>query len=86
MEMLKARLDELELRKREAVSGRMDAGKTDRLGRRIRSSRTVREVQDRGPAWEGNPAPCWTAISHFTAAALAQRVGTTRSEASCAAR
>ncbi|MBU8541213.1 peptide chain release factor 2 [Falsiroseomonas tokyonensis] len=90
MEMLKARLYELELRKREAISDAVEAGKTDiGWGHQIRSYvlQPYQMVKDlRTGVEKGNPAAVLDGeIDEFMAAALAQRVGTTRSEASAKA-
>ena len=91
MEMLKARLYELELRKREAVSDAVEAGKTDiGWGHQIRNYvlQPYQLVKDlRTSVEKGNPdAVLDGELDEFMAAALAQRVGATRSEASAAAR
>jgi peptide chain release factor 2 len=91
MDMLKARLYELELRKREAVSDAVEAGKTDiGWGHQIRSYvlQPYQMVKDlRTSVEKGNPAAVLDGeLDEFMAAALAQRVGATRSEASAAAR
>ncbi|MBY0333359.1 MAG: peptide chain release factor 2 [Acetobacteraceae bacterium] len=91
MEMLKARLYELELRKREAISDATEAGKTDiGWGHQIRSYvlQPYQMVKDlRTGVEKGNPAAVLDGdLDEFMAAALALRVGTTRSEASAAAR
>ncbi len=91
MEMLRARLYELELRKREAVSDSIEAGKTDiGWGHQIRSYvlQPYQLVKDlRTGVEKGNPAAVLDGeLDEFMAAALAQRVGATRSEASAAAR
>ena len=91
MEMLKARLYELELRKREAVSDAIEAGKTDiGWGHQIRSYvlQPYQMVKDlRTGVEKGNPAAVLDGeLDEFMAAALAQRVGGTRSEASANAR
>ncbi|NKC34438.1 peptide chain release factor 2 [Falsiroseomonas selenitidurans] len=90
MEMLKARLYELELRKREAISDAVEAGKTDiGWGHQIRSYvlQPYQMVKDlRTGVEKGNPdAVLDGEIDDFMAAALALRVGTTRSEASAKA-
>ncbi|MGK7864056.1 peptide chain release factor 2 [Falsiroseomonas sp. E2-1-a4] len=90
MDMLKARLYELELRKREAISDAVEAGKTDiGWGHQIRSYvlQPYQMVKDlRTSVEKGNPAAVLDGeIDEFMAAALAQRVGTTRSEASAKA-
>ncbi len=91
MEMLKARLYELELRKREAVSDAVEAGKTDiGWGHQIRSYvlQPYQMVKDlRTSVEKGNPAAVLDGeLDEFMAAALAQRVGATRSDASANAR
>ena len=91
MEMLKARLYELELRKREAVSDAVEAGKTDiGWGHQIRSYvlQPYQMVKDlRTGVEKGNPAAVLDGeLDEFMAAALAQRVGATRSDASANAR
>jgi peptide chain release factor 2 len=91
MEMLKARLYELELTKREAVAASVEAGKTDiGWGHQIRSYvlQPYQMVKDlRTGVEKGNPAAVLDGdLDEFMAAALALRVGTTRSEASAAAR
>jgi peptide chain release factor 2 len=91
MEMLKARLYELELRKREALSDAVEAGKTDiGWGHQIRSYvlQPYQMVKDlRTSVEKGNPDAVLDGdLDEFMAAALAQRVGATRSEASAAAR
>ena len=91
MNMLKARLYELELRKREAVSDAVEAGKTDiGWGHQIRSYvlQPYQMVKDlRTGVEKGNPAAVLDGeLDEFMAAALASRVGATRSEASAAAR
>ena len=91
MEMLKARLYELELRKREAISDAVEAGKTDiGWGHQIRSYvlQPYQMVKDlRTSVEKGNPDAVLDGdLDEFMAAALAQRVGATRSEASAAAR
>jgi peptide chain release factor 2 len=90
MEMLRARLYELELRKREAISDATEAGKTDiGWGHQIRSYvlqpyqmvkdlRTSIETSNTGGVLDGD-------LDAFMAAALASRVGATRSEASASA-
>ncbi|MBR0654207.1 peptide chain release factor 2 [Plastoroseomonas arctica] len=90
MEMLKARLYELELRKREAVSDAIEAGKTDiGWGHQIRSYvlQPYQMVKDlRTGIEKGNPAAVLDGdLDAFMAAALASRVGATRSEASARA-
>lgn len=91
MDMLKARLYELELRKREEVSAATEAGKTDiGWGHQIRSYvlAPYQLVKDlRTNVEKGNPdAVLDGEIDDFMAAALASRVGATRSEASANAR
>lgn len=91
MDMLKARLYELELRKREAVSDAVEAGKTDiGWGHQIRSYvlQPYQMVKDlRTSVEKGNPAAVLDGeLDEFMAAALAQRVGATRSDASANAR
>lgn len=91
MEMLKARLYELELRKREAINDATEAGKTDiGWGHQIRSYvlQPYQMVKDlRTGVEKGNPAAVLDGeLDEFMAAALALRVGATRSEASAAAR
>jgi peptide chain release factor 2 len=90
MDMLKARLYELELRKREAISAATEAGKTDiGWGHQIRSYvlQPYQMVKDlRTGVEKGNPAAVLDGeIDEFMAAALALRVGTTRSDASAQA-
>jgi peptide chain release factor 2 len=87
MEMLKARLYELELRKREAINAATEAGKTDiGWGHQIRSYvlQPYQMVKDlRTGVEKGNPSAVLDGeLDEFMAAALALRVGTTRSEAS----
>jgi peptide chain release factor 2 len=91
MDMLKARLYELELRKREALSDAVEAGKTDiGWGHQIRNYvlQPYQLVKDlRTNLEKGNPAAVLDGdLDDFMAAALAARVGATRSEASAAAR
>ena len=91
MNMLKARLYELELQKREAVVAATEAGKTDiGWGHQIRSYvlQPYQMVKDlRTGVEKGNPAAVLDGdLDEFMAAALALRVGATRSEASAAAR
>ena len=91
MDMLRARLYELELQKREAVTAGIEAGKTDiGWGHQIRSYvlQPYQMVKDLRTGMEkGNPdAVLDGEIDEFMAAALAQRVGATRSEASASAR
>jgi peptide chain release factor 2 len=90
MDMLKARLYELELRKREAITAGIEAGKTDiGWGHQIRSYvlQPYQMVKDlRTGVEKGNPdAVLDGEIDEFMAAALAQRVGATRSDASAKA-
>jgi peptide chain release factor 2 len=90
MEMLKARLYELELRKREAITAGIEAGKTDiGWGHQIRSYvlQPYQMVKDlRTGVEKGNPdAVLDGEIDEFMAAALASRVGATRSDASAKA-
>ena len=90
MEMLKARLYELELRKREALANEIEAGKTDiGWGHQIRSYvlQPYQMVKDlRTGIEKGNPAAVLDGdLDAFMAAALASRVGATRSEASARA-
>ncbi len=91
MNMLKARLYELELRKREAITAGIEAGKTDiGWGHQIRNYvlQPYQLVKDlRTNLESGNPAAVLDGgLDEFMAAALAQRVGATRSEASANAR
>ncbi|MBO1081583.1 peptide chain release factor 2 [Roseomonas haemaphysalidis] len=91
MDMLKARLYELELRKREEITAGIEAGKTDiGWGHQIRSYvlAPYQLVKDlRTNVEKGNPdAVLDGELDDFMAAALASRVGTTRSEASANAR
>jgi peptide chain release factor 2 len=91
MEMLKARLYELELKKREAVAEAAEAGKTEiGWGHQIRSYvlQPYQLVKDlRTGVEKGNPQAVLDGdLDEFMAAALAQRVGAVRSEASAAAR
>jgi len=91
MEMLKARLYELELSKREAVAAGVEAGKTDiGWGHQIRNYvlQPYQLVKDlRTNLEKGNPAAVLDGdLDDFMAAALASRVGATRSEASANAR
>jgi peptide chain release factor 2 len=91
MDMLKARLYELELRKREEVSAGIEAGKTDiGWGHQIRSYvlAPYQLVKDlRTNVEKGNPEAVLDGdLDDFMAAALASRVGATRSEASANAR
>ncbi|MBX9748291.1 MAG: peptide chain release factor 2 [Roseococcus sp.] len=91
MDMLKARLYELELRKREAISDGIEAGKTDiGWGHQIRNYvlQPYQLVKDlRSGLEKGNPSAVLDGdLDDFMAAALAARVGTTRSDASANAR
>jgi peptide chain release factor 2 len=91
MNMLKARLYELELKKREAITDATEAGKTDiGWGHQIRSYvlQPYQLVKDlRTGVEKGNPAAVLDGdLDEFMAAALAARVGATRSEASASAR
>ncbi|MFC7607925.1 peptide chain release factor 2 [Teichococcus aestuarii] len=91
MDMLKARLYELELRKREEITAGIEAGKTDiGWGHQIRSYvlAPYQLVKDlRTNVEKGNPdAVLDGELDDFMAAALASRVGATRSEASANAR
>ena len=91
MDMLKARLYELELRKREEITAGIEAGKTDiGWGHQIRSYvlAPYQLVKDlRTNVEKGNPdAVLDGELDDFMAAALASRVGTTRSEARANAR
>jgi peptide chain release factor 2 len=90
MEMLRARLYELELSKREAAAAATEAGKTDiGWGHQIRSYvlQPYQMVKDlRTSVEKGNPAAVLDGDrDEFMAAALALRVGATRSEASAKA-
>ena len=90
MGMLKARLYELELQKREAVTAATEAGKTDiGWGHQIRSYvlQPYQMVKDlRTGVEKGNPAAVLDGeLDDFLAASLASRVGATRSEASAKA-
>jgi len=90
MEMLRARLYELELSKREAINAATEAGKTDiGWGHQIRSYvlQPYQMVKDlRTGVEKGNPAAVLDGdLDEFMAAALALRVGATRSEASARA-
>jgi len=91
MDMLKARLYELELRKREEITAGIEAGKTDiGWGHQIRSYvlAPYQLVKDlRTNVEKGNPDAVLDGdLDDFMAAALASRVGATRSEASASAR
>ena len=90
MEMLRARMYEAELQRREAASAATEAAKTDiGWGHQIRSYvlAPYQMVKDlRTGVEKGNPdAVLDGALDDFMAAALAQRVGATRSEASASA-
>ncbi|MCS6932336.1 MAG: peptide chain release factor 2 [Acetobacteraceae bacterium] len=90
MQMLKARLYELELQKREALAAATEASKTDiGWGHQIRSYvlQPYQLVKDlRTGVEKGNPAAVLDGdLDDFMAAALAQRVGATRSPASAQA-
>jgi peptide chain release factor 2 len=90
MGMLKARMYEAELQKREAASAVTEAGKTEiGWGHQIRSYvlAPYQMVKDlRTGVEKGNPAAVLDgALDDFMAAALAARVGGTRSEASAQA-
>jgi peptide chain release factor 2 len=90
MNMLKARLYELELQKREAVAAATEAGKTDiGWGHQIRSYvlQPYQLVKDlRTSIEKGNPAAVLDGeLDDFMAGALALRVGATRSAASAQA-
>jgi len=87
MQMLKARMYEAELQKREAAAAQTEAAKTDiGWGHQIRSYvlAPYQLVKDlRTGVEKGNPdAVLDGALDDFMSAALAQRVGATRSEAS----
>ena len=90
MAMLKARLYEAELQKRETAASATEAAKTDiGWGHQIRSYvlAPYQMVKDlRTSVEKGNPdAVLDGALDEFMAAALAQRVGATRSDASAQA-
>jgi peptide chain release factor 2 len=90
MEMLKARMYEMELQKREAVANAQEAAKTDiGWGHQIRSYvlAPYQMVKDlRTGVEKGNPDAVLDGdLDAFMAAALAQRVGATRSDASAQA-
>ncbi len=90
MQMLKAKLYELELQKREAASALTEAAKTDiGWGHQIRSYvlAPYQLVKDLRTGFEtGNPGAVLDGgLDAFMAAALAARVGATRSEASAQA-
>jgi peptide chain release factor 2 len=87
MGMLKARLYEQELQRREALSAAVESAKTDiGWGHQIRSYvlAPYQLVKDLRTNYEtGNPAAVLDGnLDEFMAASLAQRVGATRSEAS----
>ncbi len=87
MGMLKARLYEQELQRREALSAAVESAKTDiGWGHQIRSYvlAPYQLVKDLRTNYEtGNPAAVLDGnLDAFMAASLAQRVGATRSEAS----
>jgi len=91
MAMLKAKLYEQELQKREAAASAVEASKTDiGWGHQIRSYvlAPYQLVKDlRTNVETGNPAAVLDGdLDEFMAAALAARVGATRSEASAQAR
>ncbi|QDH16719.1 peptide chain release factor 2 [Swingsia samuiensis] len=90
MEMLRARLYEAELQKREAAAAQTESSKTDiGWGHQIRSYvlAPYQLVKDLRTGVEtGNPdAVLDGALDDFMSASLAQRVGATRSEASATA-
>jgi len=90
MNMLKARMYEMELQKREAASASVEAAKTDiGWGHQIRSYvlAPYQLVKDLRTNYEtGNPAAVLDgALDPFMAASLAARVGATRSDASAMA-
>ena len=90
MNMLKARMYEMELQKREAASASIEAAKTDiGWGHKIRSYvlAPYQLVKDLRTNYEtGNPAAVLDgALDPFMAASLAARVGATRSDASAMA-
>ena len=90
MGMLKARMYEAELQRRETASAATEAAKTDiGWGHQIRSYvlAPYQMVKDlRTGVEKGNPAAVLDgSLDDFMAAALAQRVGATRSEASASA-
>jgi len=90
LQMLRARLYEAELQKREAAAAQTEAAKTDiGWGHQIRSYvlAPYQLVKDlRTGVEKGNPdAVLDGALDDFMSAALAQRVGATRSEASATA-
>ncbi len=90
MNMLKARMYEMELQKREAASASIEAAKTDiGWGHQIRSYvlapyQLVKDLRTNHET--GNPAAVLDgALDPFMAASLAARVGATRSDASAMA-
>jgi peptide chain release factor 2 len=90
MTMLKARMYEMELQKREAASASIEAAKTDiGWGHQIRSYvlapyQLVKDLRTNHET--GNPAAVLDgALDPFMAASLAARVGATRSDASAMA-
>lgn len=90
MQMLKARMYEAELQRREAAAAQTEAAKTDiGWGHQIRSYvlAPYQLVKDlRTGVEKGNPdAVLDGALDDFMSASLAQRVGATRSEASAQA-
>jgi peptide chain release factor 2 len=90
MNMLKARMYEMELQKREAASASIEAAKTDiGWGHQIRSYvlAPYQLVKDLRTNYEtGNPAAVLDGnLDPFMAASLAARVGATRSDASAMA-
>ncbi len=90
MGMLKARMYEAELQRRETASAATEAAKTDiGWGHQIRSYvlAPYQMVKDlRTGVEKGNPSAVLDgSLDDFMAAALAQRVGATRSEASASA-
>jgi peptide chain release factor 2 len=90
MNMLKARMYEMELQKREAASAATEAAKTDiGWGHQIRSYvlAPYQLVKDLRTSYEtGNPAAVLDGnLDGFMAASLAARVGATRSDASALA-
>jgi peptide chain release factor 2 len=90
MNMLKARMYEMELQKREAVNAASEAAKTDiGWGHQIRSYvlAPYQLVKDLRTSYEtGNPAAVLDGgLDPFMAASLAARVGATRSDASAMA-
>jgi peptide chain release factor 2 len=89
--MLRARMYEAELRKREAAALATHEAKSDiGWGHQIRSYvlQPYQMVKDlRTSVEKGNPAAVLDGdLDEFMAAALAQRVGATRSDASASAR